>query len=139
MIPYFLAPFIGWTVSGCLKFAINRVRHGDDARGLMGYGGFPSTHTTTIATVVVLIGFREGWFSAVFGLGIAFLFITIIDATNLRIAVGKQAATINTLTDSEVKLRERMGHTRIEILGGLVVGFITGLVIHMLSTFIGGA
>ncbi|MDC3416700.1 divergent PAP2 family protein [Aquibacillus salsiterrae] len=133
-MPYFVAPFVGWVASGCLKFLINMIRHGKDARLHMGNGGFPSTHTSTVSATVFLIGFGEGWFSPAFGIGVAFLFITIIDATGLRIAVGKQATVVNTLTDGQkerVMLRERMGHTKLEIAGGLVVGFICSLVLFV--------
>jgi uncharacterized protein len=135
-MPYFLAPFIGWFVSGVLKFCINYLRFGKGARHLTGNGGFPSTHTSTVATTAFLIGFGEGWFSPIFGLAVAFLFIVIIDATGLRIAVGKQATVLNTLMTDEQqeRMRERMGHTRIEILGGLVVGFITSWVLYILFT-----
>lgn len=137
-MPYFLAPFIGWFVSGCLKYLINMIRYGrDNAKHYAGNGGFPSTHTSTIATVTFLIGFSEGWLSPIFGLGVGFLFIIIIDATGLRDAVGKQAALLNKLhaDDKEYKaLRERMGHNRIEILGGLVVGFITAFILYVVFT-----
>src|SRR5699024_6356062 len=57
-MPYFLAPMIGWFVSGCLKYLINSIRFGrHQARDYAGNGGFPSTHTSTIATVTFLIGF----------------------------------------------------------------------------------
>ena len=45
-----VAPFIGWLVSGCLKFAINYIRFGKDAKSRIGNGGFPSTHTTIMTT-----------------------------------------------------------------------------------------
>ena|SRR5699024_2149490 len=132
-MPYFLAPMIGWFVSGCLKYLINSIRFGrHQARDYAGNGGFPSTHTSTIATVTFLIGFGEGWFSPAFGLGIGFLMIVIIDATGLRQAVGKQATVLNKLRKEgdTPPLRERMGHSRFEVFGGLVVGFITSFVLY---------
>lgn len=140
-MPYFLAPFIGWFVSGCLKFLINSILFGrDGARKHAGNGGFPSTHTSTIATVAFLIGFGEGWFSPAFGLAVGFLFIVAIDATGLRIAVGQQAAVLNTMhaQDSEYQpMREKMGHTRIEIIGGLVVGLVTSFILYHGFTWLG--
>lgn len=139
-MPYFLAPLAGWLASGCLKYLIHLIKYGKEARLHMGNGGFPSTHTSTISAVAFLIGFGEGWFSPVFGLAMAFLFIVVIDATGLRIAVGKQAGVINTLiggsTDHE-RLRERMGHTLVEIVGGIAVGFITSIVLYYLFAWLG--
>lgn len=54
----------------------------------------------------------------------------ILDASSLRRQVGKQASAINLLNQkfglNEVLLRERMGHTRIEILAGVLVGISIG-------------
>lgn len=137
-MPYFLAPFIGWFVSGCLKYIINRIRFGRvAAQKYAGNGGFPSTHTSTIATVTFLVGFSEGWLSPIFGLGVGMLFIVMIDATGLRNAVGKQASLLNVLHQENADykpLRERMGHSRIEVLGGLVVGFMTSFILYIVFT-----
>ncbi|MGY0691322.1 divergent PAP2 family protein [Virgibacillus sp. FSP13] len=139
-MPYFLAPFVGWLASGCLKYLINKFKYGENARQYVGNGGFPSTHTSTVSSTVFLIGFGEGWFTPVFGLAVAFLFIVIIDATGLRMAVGKQATVVNqmnTETADYQPLRESMGHTLFEILGGLVVGFITSGALFMLFSWWG--
>lgn len=137
-MPYFLAPFIGWLVSGVLKFIINYVRFGSDARSRIGNGGFPSTHTTVMTTTVMLIGLNEGFLSPIFGLGVAVTYIIIIDATGLRMQVGKQAARLNQIAELDpesgevkVKFRESMGHTRFEILGGLVLGIILGFILKL--------
>lgn len=86
---YFIAPFVGWLVSGIVKFIINYIRFGKDARNRIGNGGFPSTHTTVMTTTTALIGINEGYSSAVFGLAAAITFIIIIDATGIRRAVGE--------------------------------------------------
>ncbi|QDP41600.1 divergent PAP2 family protein [Radiobacillus deserti] len=136
-MPYFLAPMIGWFTSGCLKFIINYLRFGKDARHRTGNGGFPSTHTATVSSPVLLVGMGEGWFSPAFGIGVAFLLIVIIDATGLRIAVGKQAGVLNLLTVNHEKreiMRERMGHTKLEVLGGLLVGLLVSTCLYWIFT-----
>lgn len=63
-------------------------------------------------------------------------FIVMLDANSLRRQVGKHAVVINRLAASEVthaKLRERMGHTRMEILAGVLVGI--GVAIAMKAVF----
>lgn len=112
----------------------------DGARKHAGNGGFPSTHTSTIATVAFLIGFGEGWFSPAFGLAVGFLSIVAIDATGLRIAVGKHAAILNKDHEGDANykpMREKMGHTRVEIIGGLVVGFVTSFILYQLFLGLG--
>lgn len=139
-MPYFLAPLAGWLASGCLKFLIHFIKYGKEARLHMGNGGFPSTHTATVSTAAFLTGFGEGWLSPVFGLAVTFLFIVVIDATGLRIAVGKQSAIINLLAkdnQNHKPLRESMGHSLVEILGGLVVGLLTSIVLYYAFTWLG--
>jgi acid phosphatase family membrane protein YuiD len=126
-----IIPIIAWVTSGCLKFAIHFLRHGKHARDHIGNGGFPSTHTSVITSITMLIGFSAGWDSPLFGLGIAVMMIVIIDATGVRRAVGENSRWINLLSrrhsdDEASMLREKQGHTKIEILGGLFVGTIVG-------------
>jgi acid phosphatase family membrane protein YuiD len=124
---YPVLPFIAWLVSGTLKYAVNRVRHGRDARKLIGNGGFPSTHTSVVSSVTMLIGFDQGWGTPLFGLAIAVTYIIMIDAVGIRRAVGENAKRINamvleTALANEAGLRERQGHTRLEVFGGFAVG-----------------
>ena len=124
---YILLPFFAWVIAGGTKFLINTVRFGRDSRSLIGYGGFPSTHTTVLSSVVFFAGFQLGWQSPVFTLGLGALVILIIDAHGLRRKVGEQAAVLNRLqqkVDPEhvILLRERMGHAWLEIGGGLILG-----------------
>lgn len=137
MIRYFLLPFAAWWASGALKFAVNFLRaHGGgaarlaEARRLVGYGGFPSTHTATLSSVVWFAGFRAGFDTPLFTLGLGALVVLIMDAHNLRRKVGAQAAAINELRRvvgiEAPPLRERMGHTYPEIAGGLAVGAAAG-------------
>ncbi len=142
-MPYFLAPFLGWLVSGSLKFIINYIRFGKSARERIGNGGFPSTHTAIVTTPTVLIGLNEGWLSPIFGLAVTLLCIVVIDALGLRNAVGKQAKELNLIIQSIDKigrinkrpLRESMGHTKFEILGGIVVGILVALSFQFLLLY----
>lgn len=128
---YILLPFVAWVLAGCTKFVVNYLLHGAQAKRLIGYGGFPSTHTTVLSSVVFFAGFNEGFCTSVFSLGLGVLLILIIDAHGLRRKVGKQAEIINQLQekiygDKFYPLRERMGHSWLEIAGGLGLGFFLG-------------
>ena len=48
---YLLAPFAAWLAAGCLKFAINSLRAGKPAFGLIGYGGMPSNHSAIVSSM----------------------------------------------------------------------------------------
>jgi acid phosphatase family membrane protein YuiD len=120
-------PAIAWVVSGCVKFAVNSYKYGKEAGRHVGNGGFPSTHTSVISSVTMLIGFVNGWNTPLFGLSIAVMMIVIIDALGVRRAVGENSRWINLLSardksNEQSELREKQGHTKIEIIGGLCVG-----------------
>lgn len=120
---YIFMPALAWVVAGCCKFLVNFMRFRKEAVSLIGYGGFPSTHTTILSSVTFLIGFREGFDTPVFSLGLGTLLILVIDAHGLRRKVGEHARILNELQEA-VKVRERMGHSWVEIFGGLVLGII---------------
>lgn len=123
---YILLPFVAWVISGSIKFLINEIRFGK-GRELQGYGGLPSTHTTIISSAVFFYGFSESFFTPTFTLGLSVMLLFIMDAHNLRIKIGKHAEILNKL-QSETVLRERMGHTWLEIFCGLILGAGIGYV-----------
>lgn len=123
---YILLPFIAWGFAGGLKFSINTIRFGKNAKKMIGYGGFPSTHTTIVSSAVFLVGLTEGFNTPIFSMGLAFLLLVVIDAHGLRNKVGMQAKILNNI-QNDIMLRESMGHKWYEIIGGLLVGFILAL------------
>lgn len=128
---FLLLPLAAWVVSGCLKFALNLLRYGAKAREHIGNGGFPSTHTSVVTSITMAIGVTVGWDSPLFGLGVALLMVVVIDATGVRTTVGTHAERINTLSrrhseEGTLLLREKQGHTKLEIIGGLGVGTVVG-------------
>ncbi|AVK08387.1 MULTISPECIES: divergent PAP2 family protein [Pseudomonas aeruginosa group] len=121
---YLITPFLAWLVAGSCKFVINSLKAGKPAFGLIGYGGLPSNHSAIVGSMAALIALREGIGHPAFGVAVTLAFIVVLDANSLRRQIGLQARAINELRDSREKgaLRERMGHSRTEILAGLLVG-----------------
>ncbi len=136
-VSYLVAPFATWLVAGCAKFAINSIRARRLAFGLIGYGGLPSNHSAIVSGMAVLIALREGIGHPAFGVAVALAFIVMLDANSLRRQVGRHAEAINRLnaatgTSGEL-LRERMGHSRLEIAAGIATG---ALVAWLIDTFV---
>ena len=132
-LSYLLMPFIAWLVAGCTKFAVNSIRAKQLAFGLIGYGGFPSNHSAIVSSMAALIAFQEGIEHPAFGVALALSFIVLLDANSLRRQIGKQAEAINRLQQhSDIPpLRERIGHTKVELLGGIVVGIVTAYAVSI--------
>lgn len=135
---YLITPFVAWLVAGISKFVINSIKAKQLAFGLIGYGGLPSNHSAIVSSMVFLIAFKEGITHPAFGVAVTLAFIVLLDANSLRQQIGKQAKAINQLnqasnlsdkTLSDKPLRERMGHTRLEILAGILVGFVVAYVL----------
>ena len=112
-------PIVAWMVCGTLKFMVNFTHHRYDAIRRVGHGGFPSNHTAVVSSVMWFLVLAKEW--RVAGLAMAVLLICVFDATGLRREVGRHAAALNRVTGS--RLREIMGHSCLDIAGGLVVGF----------------
>lgn len=130
---YALTPFAAWLVAGVMKFAINSLKAGKPAFGLIGYGGLPSNHSAIVSSMAALIAFKEGVGHPAFGVALTLAFIVMLDANSLRRQVGKHAQAINQLAAGAQQdipaLRERMGHTRIEIGAGIAVGIAVAAVV----------
>jgi acid phosphatase family membrane protein YuiD len=123
---YVVTPFLAWLVAGVLKFTINSIKAKRLAFGLIGYGGLPSNHSAIVSCMTTLIALKEGIAHPAFGVAITFTFIVLLDANSLRREVGKHAVLINQFVPTNptrAMLRERMGHTRFEIVAGILVGF----------------
>lgn len=112
-------------------------------------GSMPSSHTAFVTSLAFSIGIIEGFDATIFALAFVFALITIHDAVKVRGESGKQARVLNQMQDdlqivasmanvkninkSEEKLKELIGHTNIEVLGGLIIGFITPILVAILS------
>ena len=135
-----LAPVLAYIVSGSLKFALHSFRCRRLAFDQIGSGSFPSTHTAVLSAPLTLVALINGTSTPEFGLGLALLFIVIIDAMDLRRNVGFQAKAVNVLlrersmrTVTPIKaLRERTGHSLLEVAGGLFLGSLCGFSIHQI-------
>ena len=134
-LSYLLTPLLTWLVVGPIKFLITSVRQRRLAFNLIGNGGFPSNHSAVVSSMATLIALHEGIGHPAFGVAVTLAFIVMIDANSLRQHVGRHAAAINRLAQGaaqHVHLRERMGHTLIEIGGGIITGIAMGHVVYWL-------
>ncbi len=138
-LSYAITPLLAWLAAGGLKFLINSLKARRLAFDLIGYGGMPSNHSAIVSSMAALIALKEGIQHPAFGVALTLAFIVMLDANSLRRQVGRHAEAINRLAahaPDHTPLRERMGHSRAEILAGIAVGVLCAYLAHRLS--IGG-
>ncbi len=99
---------------------------------LLATGGMPSSHTALIVGVANSIGLYYGYDTPMFALAVAIAMIVTYDAAGVRRQAGMHAERINLLFDELLKghmwndeeLREVLGHTPFEVLGGTIWGVL---------------
>lgn len=135
-LSYILTPFLAWLIAGITKFLINSFKERRLAFNLIGYGGFPSTHSAIVSSMVALIAMQEGISHPAFGVALTLAFIVILDANSLRHQIGLHAEAINKFSKKSQDpplLRERIGHTRMEIAAGILTGIAVAAIIPIAS------
>jgi acid phosphatase family membrane protein YuiD len=132
--PSLWAGLFGWMVAQTAKMINCLVESRRlDFSYMVSTGGMPSAHSAMATSLATSLGLCEGFDSAVFALGAAFAIVVMFDAQSVRKAAGEQAKLLNQILDellrehhlSENKLKELLGHTRLEVFMGGIVGIMT--------------
>ena len=103
---------------------------------LLSAGGMPSSHSALLVGVTHSIGLFIGYDSAIFALAVAITMIVVYDAAGVRRQAGMHAERINVLFDELLsghiwdtnELREVLGHTPLEVIGGVLLGVVVATV-----------
>jgi acid phosphatase family membrane protein YuiD len=144
--PCFWAPFTAWLVASFTKMLCGFCEtHRLDFSYLVRTGGLPSAHSATVAALATAVGVRVGFGTPVFVVALAFAILTMFDASTVRRSAGLQARLLNEMIDelfqehhlSERKLVELLGHTRLEVFLGMVIGILVGLLVVSVSVILG--
>ena len=104
-----------------------------DIMRLFGDGGMPSSHSAMVCSVATICGLIHGFGSAAFAISATLAFIVCHDAKGVRRETGRQAVVINELVEllkeiskekriSDVKLKELVGHSPLQITAGACIG-----------------
>ena len=122
-----------WVAASVVKMAIAAWKtHKFDFVYLVSTGGMPSSHTATVVGIAFGIGYTEGFGTPIATLAVAFAVITMLDAATVRRAAGEHAKVLNAIVRDirelkfkpKERLRELLGHTRTEVLWGMVTGIL---------------
>ena len=128
-----IAGLTAWGLAQVIKIPLDylRTRKWNWAL-LLTTGGMPSSHSSLMTATVLAIGLYHGFDNPLFALGVVITMIVTYDAAGVRRQAGIHAQRINVLVEELLKghmfnendLREVLGHTPLEVMGGILLGLI---------------
>lgn len=131
-----MATICAWLIAQTIKVVIGVFRKKKfDFRLFIGSGGMPSSHASGAACLATSIGIECGFNSVYFALAFAFAIVVMFDAQGVRRSTGKQASILNTIMEDiywrgkiqQLRLRELIGHTPVEVIMGMLLGIMIAL------------
>lgn len=138
----FWAPFLAWLIAQSIKMVLNFLKTKQiDFYYFVSTGGMPSAHSAMVSALAAVVGLREGFDSSFFAIALAFALLVMFDASTVRRAAGLQAKILNEMIRelfkehrlSEHKLAELLGHTRLEVFMGMLVGILVAMTVFAVS------
>ena len=135
-----VAALSAWALAQLLKAPVEYLRHREwDWTLLLSAGGMPSSHSSLLVGATHAIGLATGFDSPLFALAIAISMVVVYDATGIRRQAGIHAALINAMIKDlasghplkQEQLLEVLGHTPLEVLGGVILGIVIAQAVWM--------
>jgi acid phosphatase family membrane protein YuiD len=139
-----------WFLAQFLKTVFTYISQGKIVwERMVGAGGMPSSHSALVCSLTVAIAKGVGLASPEFAIAFVTAGVVMYDAMGVRRAAGEQAKVLNKLVfgfrasfedsdsteDDEAlegipdkSLKEFLGHTPLEVLGGALLGILVAMV-----------
>lgn len=142
--PELVTCVVAWMVSSILKIPVFFLMHRKfNIMLAFGTGGMPSSHAATMTGTTLAIGLFSGFDAPAFAIAVAITMIVVYDAAGVRREAGHHAELLNKLIDEwfattkvttvdQKKLKEMLGHTPIEVVGGVLTGLATALILWLI-------
>ena len=93
-------------------------------------------HSAFVVSLAIMVGAIEGFSTAAFAIAVILASIVMYDASGVRHETGVQGQVLNEILEkvfvngepiTDVELKELVGHTKVEVAGGFIVGVLTAL------------
>ncbi len=127
-----------WGIVQFIKVPVYYAMHRKLNLGLwFSAGGMPSSHSALVCALATGVALHEGLRSPAFAICVVLAMIVMYDAAGIRQAASIQARIINKIIDelfeghpiSEERVKELLGHTRVEVFIGALMGIVGTLVL----------
>jgi hypothetical protein len=131
-----IAVLAGWLLAQILKIPTEYLRSRRWMWAMIfAAGGMPSSHTALMVAGTLAVGLYHGFDNPLFAIAVGATMIIAHDAAGVRRQAGKHAERINLLFDellqghmwSENELKEVIGHTPLEVIGGIILGLLVAI------------
>jgi uncharacterized protein len=131
-----VAVLAGWLLAQILKIPTEYLRSRKWLWAMIfAAGGMPSSHTALMVAGTLAVGLYHGFDNPLFAIAVGVTMIIAHDASGVRRQAGKHAERINLLFDellhghfwSEDELKEVIGHTPLEVIGGIILGLLVAI------------
>jgi acid phosphatase family membrane protein YuiD len=134
--PMVIAPGMAWVAAQLSKTLIDLARNRRFNRRLLtASGGMPSAHSAFVCCLAATAGRSVGLSSPTFAVTFALAIVVMYDAAGVRRAVDKQSDILTHLLNHVPKtpddfdrfLEELVGHTRLQVLAGAMLGILVAV------------
>ena len=133
---------VAWLIAQVLKTIIDfRVYKSFNPERLVGSGGMPSSHSSTVCALAASAFLHYGPGSFEFSVSFILAMVVMYDATGVRQETGKQAKVLNALLREnpfewtgellEQRLKEFVGHTPLQVFAGAVLGILLAVLVNL--------
>jgi len=130
----------GWVVAQVLKTILDiGLNHSFNPERLVGSGGMPSSHSSTVCSLATAAALRYGVGSFEFSISFILAMVVMYGAIGVRQETGKQARVLNRLLFEDFlkldgvvlqeKLKEYVGHTPIQVAAGAILGILIAFIL----------
>ena len=144
MYPFYAAAFaciMAQLLKPFIRLAIDHEWHPEL---FLASGSMPSSHVALVSSLCLSVGFIDGFSSTLFAVTLALSLIITYDAANVRYYAGQNIQLTKKLIDDLTelgqlnptdpiyykKMKEVLGHTYLEVLGGAITGVVTSYLYH---------
>ena len=135
----FWVTILAWFFAQVIKVILGIIKTKRfDFKWFVGTGGMPSAHAAGASALAITAGFDYGFNSGIFALGMVFAIVTMFDAQGVRRSAGSSAKILNKIMEdiywkgriNEIRLKELIGHTPVEVIMGSIIGILIAIIFH---------
>ena len=134
-----MTAIVSWALAQLIKIVIELIRtHKINWQLLFATGGMPSSHSSLVVALATAVGLTQGFSSPLFAVATVLAFVVLYDAQGIRRQAGNQARIINRMLQNvenagikvDKNLKELLGHTPLQVLGGTLLGIIVAILMN---------